>query len=249
MEFIQYPGSDPVVEGPLGPANKDNTSYGFIYAYLRDRIGALEDSVKVVPNFHREYVEEFIRILKKSLFIITSENQVINDLEIMYDTQDRAIAALNKHTNLRLPVISYSIDDLIPSNTRRKPNFLYRNYEFYDPKTRKASRVVGLASKAIDLIVRVTIYSKYTEEMNQIVEQLELLFHPFLTIKTEFGSSTNAFLLDWVEESIKVAGDRQDRVLMKSCVISIEGNIPEKLYLVTSSEKIKSIHTDIQVSG
>jgi hypothetical protein len=246
---VSYPGSDPVVSSLYGQANRYNTSYGYVYAYLRDRISAVEDSVKTTPNFHREYVEDLKRILKKNLYVITPEGQVVNDIEVMYDSSDRAIAALEKHKNLKLPIVSYGIDDLISSNTRRKPNFNYRNYEFYDPVTRKATRVIGMASKAIDLIVRVTIFTKYTEDMNQLVEQMELLFHPFLTLKTEFGNSTTALLLDWTEESIKMAADRQDRVLMKSCIISVEGNIPEKLYLITSSEKIKSIHTDISLSS
>ena len=215
----------------------------YINSYLQDLIEQYEDGNNETIDFHREYISALMNKLK-SIKIINPQGGIHSDIKVFHGTSERAIAMLHDERNLKLPVISVVANDLEGAIERRKPDFNPIIERLYDPKARKAQRVISLSPKAVNINFRVSIYDRYTENINQMVEQIELMFHPYGVVKTDFGTSTHAYLTDWADQSVLTAGDRENRILVKSCLISLEAYIPTKKYLMTSSDKIHAINPD-----
>ena len=87
--------------------------------------------------------------------------------------------------------------------------------------------------------------------MNQIIEQIELMFNPSMTVFTKF-SNTNiqAFISQVSDNSSVVVGDREDRVLRKIVSVVIDTYVPTEKYLYTSTGEIETFGVDaVIVSG
>lgn len=237
----------PIETGIISPASK--TPYdknihkeAYLYSYIKDQIEELEKRSNDVPDFQREYTSQLRDILKAKLFVIGKENKLNNNLPVFYANGERAIAEIFQTRKLSLPCVSFTVEDIEASLPRRRPDFQITNYSYFNPVSRRAERVISKAPKAVDLTVRVSILTKYVEDMAQLTEQIELLFSPFLVLETGFGNSTHSHLIDWSDESVKIVASKDDRTLSKSCIISVEGYIPQKQYLLTSSGKIQEFN-------
>jgi hypothetical protein len=214
----------------------------YLYSFLKKQIEELERYSKDVPDFQREYTSKLRDVLKSNLFVIGKENKLNTNLSVFYAGGERAIVETFQTRNLTLPCISFTVEDIEASLPRRRPDFQVTNYTYFDPIARRAQRVISKAPKAVDLTVRVSVLAKYVEDLAQLVEQVELLFSPFLVLGTSFGNSTHSHLIDWSDESVKVVPSKDERMLVKSCIISVEGYIPQKHYMLTSSGKIQEIN-------
>ena len=83
--------------------------------------------------------------------------------------------------------------------------------------------------------------------MDQIVEQISLVFSPNLNVITKYSNSTAAFIVNESNDSVMVVGDREDRVIRRKFEVSVEGYIPYPKYLVTATGEITEFNTEIQV--
>ena len=83
--------------------------------------------------------------------------------------------------------------------------------------------------------------------MDQLVEQIRLIFSPNLNIITKYSNSTAAFIINESNDSVVVVGDREDRVLRRKFEIQVEGYIPYPKYLITSTGEMESLNLDVEV--
>lgn len=224
------------------PYDKNVHREAYLYTFIKTQIEELERANKDIPNFQREYLEKLSSILKEKLFILDKSLKPQSNFSVYYSNPERAIADIFQKRQLVLPCITFHVEDNQGSLPRRKPDFNFNIMSYFDPIKRRAERIISRSPKAVDLTLKVSLLAKYTEDLAQLVEQVELMFNPSLLLDTGLGNSTQAFLIDWTDESIKVTPSSQDRILIKACIISVEGYIPQKHYLMTSSGKIQEIN-------
>ena len=116
------------------------------------------------------------------------------------------------------------------------------NFEtIFDKNEQRHKRVVSLVPKPISLNYQFNLYSKFIEDLNQLSEKIELKFSPSLEIPVSFDRSAKAFIADRQEATSTVVGDKQDRVLKRSFILSIETYIPSERFLVTNTGTIEKL--------
>jgi len=231
----------------MSPFNETLHREAYLNSYVQQLIEEYSKGNHDTIDFHREYLSSLMEIFK-DLEVIDPSGKIHDDIEVIHGTSERAIAKIKEDRNLRIPIISVVSNDLEIAIERRRPDFNTVIERMYDPKTRKAYRVISLSPKAVNVNFRVNIFDRYVENLNQLIEQIEMKFNPYALVKTKFGESTYAYLTDWSDQSIPVAGDRQNRLLMKSCLISLEAYMPTKKYLMTASDKIHELGNDDSVA-
>ena len=211
-----------------------------LYSDLFTELKTLDRSNNNRVNFYREYTQSLIDNLG-GLSIVDTQGRALQDIEVFFANQERAVAKITESKNLRLPVVSVAIINTQEDVNRRKPDFNVVMERKFDVTTRRAMRVVSLAPKALNLMYRINLWGKYIEDVNQLSEQVENLFRPSLPVPTSFGNSTPAFIAYSTDQSTLTAGDRQDRIVQKAFTINVEGYLPQNKYILATNGKIKSL--------
>jgi hypothetical protein len=225
-----------ILSGSGKPVNPTAKLYADLYAELKSRDKDNNNRL----NFYREYTEGIITNLK-GMSIVDSQGRALENIEVFFGNPERAVAKITETKNLRLPVVSLSIVNTQEDVNRRRPDFNVVMERQFDAITRRATRVVSLAPKAINLMYRINLWAKYIEDINQLSEQIENKFRPSLPIRTSFGKDTPAFIAYSTDQSTLTAGDRQDRIVQKAFTVNVEGYLPQHKYLLASNGKIKSL--------
>lgn len=205
---------------------------------IRKDIKAYEDKHPYTRNFYRNYTKALME--KLNVYIFNAQDERIK-VPMMYANPERAIAKIYEDRNLTLPIISVAIGDIEENTSIRKPDVQLTTYKFFDVETQKAFRIIKQTSKAVALQFQITLWSKYTEDMNQMVEEVQMLFQPSLTLPTEDESENKAFLLDVLDMSSVQAADKQDRMLRKRVTLKVEAYIPGRQYLYSHTGRIKEV--------
>ncbi len=162
-------------------------------------------------------------------------------------TPERAVAKLYQENNVNLPVISVYQATSQDDNKRRRNKAVVMADSYWDTNKRRAARVISLAPRALNINYELNVWTKFAEDMDQIAEQLRLLFSPNLLVTTKYTNSTAAFLTNESNDSSVVVGDRQDRILRRKFQIVVEGYIPYPKFLVTATGEITEFNADFEV--
>lgn len=205
---------------------------------IRKDIKAYEDKHPYTRNFYRNYTKALME--KLNIYIFNAQDERVK-VPMMYANPERAIAKIYEDRNLTLPIISVAIGDIEENTSIRKPDVQLTTYKFFDVETQKAFRIIKQTSKAVALQFQITLWSKYTEDMNQMVEEVQMMFQPSLTLPTEDESENKAFLLDVLDMSSVQAADKQDRMLRKRVTLKVEAYIPGRQYLYSHTGRIKEV--------
>tara|TARA_R110000744_G_scaffold138353_4_gene249105 strand:+ start:1770 stop:2432 length:663 start_codon:yes stop_codon:yes gene_type:complete len=207
-----------------------------LYAKVQKDIKSFDDSHPSTTDFYRSYTKSLMEQL--IVEIIDGEDQRVK-IPVMYANPERAIAKVKEDRNLKLPLISVAIGDIEENVKARRPDLQLTHYKFFDVEKQRAYRVIKKASKAVVLQFQLTFWTKYTEDMNQMVEAVQMLFQPSLALPTPHEKENKAFLLDILDMSSVQAGDKQDRTLRKRATIRVEAYIPGREYLYSNTGRIK----------
>tara|TARA_R110000765_G_scaffold158149_2_gene261665 strand:- start:789 stop:1454 length:666 start_codon:yes stop_codon:yes gene_type:complete len=217
-----------------------------LYSKIQSEIQSYEANHPYARDFYRSYTKSLIDRL--TIDIIDEQGAAVK-VPIIYANPERAIAKIKEDRNLTLPLISVGIGDIEENTAVRKPDLQITHYKFFDVETQRAQRIIKKASKAVQMQYQVTLWAKYTEDMNQMIEAIQMLFVPDLAVPTEHEKENKAFLLDILDMSSVQAGDKQDRTLRKRATIKVEAYIPGRQYLYSNTGRIKEIiNTEIKVS-
>mgnify|MGYP001295565293 FL=1 len=209
-----------------------------LLAQIKKDIKAYEDKNPYTRNFYRNYTKSLMERL--NVYIFNAQNERIK-ISTIYANPERAIAKIHEDRNLTLPLMSLAIGDIEENVSIRKPDVQLTTYKFFDVETQRAYRIVKQASKAVALQFQLTLWTKYTEDMNQMVEEVQMMFQPSMAIPTEDEAENKAFLLDVLDMSSVQAADKQDRLLRKRVTLRVEAYIPGRQYLYSNTGRIKEI--------
>lgn len=213
--------------------------------YFRKKIQELE--LKAPPeksDFYREYTKFLIEKMKTVQYL-DSEDKA-QDVNVFFANPERAIAKMKEDRNFKLPLISVSIDDIDEDADRRKTSSNLEISTVWDVKKQRAVRIVSKASKPINLSFTINIWSKYLEDINQIIESVMLMFNPSMDFKTKDSSNSKAFIQQVTDNSVMSVGDQKDRIVRKMIIITAEAYLSNPKYLITSTGEIERMGIDFE---
>ena len=216
--------------------------------YFRKKIEEFERTTPTPKaNFYREYTSFLID--KMSNIQYTDAEDKTQDITAFFANPERAIAKLREDRNLTLPLITVGIDDIDEDADRRRGPHSLQIETVWDVKERRAVRVISRASKPINLTFSINIWSKYVEDLNQLVENIALLFNPSLDFQTNHSVNTKAFITQITDNSVLSVPDREDRVNRKMILVTAEAYLNYPKYLVTKTGEIETMTADFEFSG
>jgi hypothetical protein len=196
---------------------------------------------------------DFYRQTTKRLLAVFSDCQVIGDdggvdtVPIWYANPERAIAKIYEGRTLNLPAMTLNIESLDNDEDRRRPNFGVQVWKEFDEVKNKAIRVAALAPRAVKVTYKLNLWTRYVEDMNQLVELVHYKFHPHIIVPTNFNDNTHAFLKSTTDNSVVDVPDREDRLIKKAITFEVETYIPSRKYEITSTGSLRELRFDVSI--
>ena len=203
--------------------------------------------------FYRKTSRELLNIFSDGQ-ILGSDNE-IQSVNCSYANYERAIAMLFKTRNLTLPIMTLAIADTVEDLERRKPNTDIEFWTIHDKKSMRYTRVAAMAPKAVKVSYQLNLWSRYVEDMNQLIEYVMSKFRPQLTVDTDFNTNAPAFITSISDNSTLTVPDREDRIIKKTVTFEVETWMPTRQYMIQSNGAIREmkyeveLKTDISFSG
>ena len=187
---------------------------------------------------------EFYRATSKELLGLLSTGQILGadnkiaQVPAFYANYERAIAMLFKTRNLTLPLMTLAISDTKEDVERRRPDFDIEYWTIHNKETRRHTRVASLSPKAVKISYTLNLWTRYVEDMNQLLEYVMQLFRPHLRVETNFMTNACAFITAVSDNSTLDAPDRKDRVIRKTITFEVETYMPTRQYQIQSNGDI-----------
>ena len=109
-------------------------------------------------------------------------------------------------------------------------------------------RIVSLADRPVTIQYNINIWTKYMEDMDQLSQQVRAEFNPSIQLNTNFSKDSKVFLSAETNNYSFSVADKEDRIIRKTFVVSVETYIKNPDYLITSSGKIEEFNLDTELS-
>lgn len=196
---------------------------------------------------------EFYRKTSRELLNIFSDAQIIGDdnevqqVDVTYANYERAVAMLFKSRNLTLPQMTLAISDTVEDLERRKPNTDIEFWTVRDKKRMRYTRVAAMSPKAVKVSYQLNLWSRYVEDMNQLIEYVMNKFRPQLRVGTDFISNAPAFITAISDNSTLTVPDREDRIIKKTVTFEVETWMPTRKYMIQSNGAIREMRYDVEL--
>lgn len=202
-------------------------------------------SLQIGNTIYKQTLREMISLFS-GLKYVNSEHKLV-DIKCVHANPERTVAKLTQENNIILPIVSINQNMTNNAEKRQRYSETLVHEVVWDDKKQRAQRVLSIPPKAVDIIYEINVWSKYKENMDQIIEQIRSKFNPGLIISTKNNKITEAFLTEERDDSVVIANDREDRILRKTFVIAIETYLPATRFLYTSTGQIEEFNTDFQI--
>ena len=212
------------------------------YVWAREEIALRSKKQSNISLFYKESLRYLISKLG-TLSYLNSEDKLV-DVKCIHANPERTVAKLHQENNIILPIISINqdISDNDDKRRRNSPTLVLNKY--WSEKKQRAFRLISLSPRAVNISYGINIWSKYKGNLDQLAEQIRLLFNPHLVIKNPYTNVASAFIELESDQSTLDVGDRQERVLKKSFTISLESYIPNPQFLITSTGEIREFKSE-----
>ena len=210
--------------------------------WAREKIFHRTTRANKVPMFYKESLRYIISKMG-TLVSINSEDKV-TDIKCVHANPERTIAKLKQDNNIILPIISINQNQSSNANERRRGSPQLVIESFWSDNKKRAVRVLSEAPRAIDIEYGINIWTKYKADMDQICEQIRLLFNPHMVVKSSYTTTAMAFIDTESDNSTLETSDRQERVLRRTFSIKLEGWIPNPKFIVTNTGEIEELNVE-----
>jgi len=205
--------------------------------WARDLIKLRTNKQNQIPFFYKESLRFMISKLG-SLSYLNSETQVV-DVKCVHAHPERTIAKLHQENNIILPIISINQDTSDNDDDRRRNSTSLVIDQHWSEDKKRAYRLISLAPRAVNINYGINIWAKYKNNLDQLSEQIRLIFNPHLTIRNPYTNVAMAYIEAEADDSSTSVGDGAERVLRKSFDITLEAYIPNPKFLITSTGEIQ----------
>lgn len=196
-------------------------------------------------KYLRNLVQEMKINLAGCSIILPSDK--VQNVEVIYARPDRAVAKMKDSQNLALPLISFEILDIQNDETRYRPNFNVEYWTVKNFKTRRVFRIAALAPRAVKIEAAIHLWTRSGYDMFQLLEFINLKFHPHMRLACETNRYTSAFIDNISDDSILTVDDREDKVIRKTITLNIEGYIPTRKYVIQANGDIEEFNVEYYV--
>lgn len=193
----------------------------------------------------KDTLRNLISIFNNINYIDKDNNSV--KVKCFHANRERAVAKTFIGDNITLPLITITENNVSNNDDRRRYNPILIHDKYWHKRKNKAIRVLSMAPRPVDIKYTLNIWAKYREDLDQIRENILILFNPDLEIKTRASNITKAFLENESDIEQSTANDQQDRILKKTITLSVETFIENPKFLYTSTGKIERLNYEISI--
>tara|TARA_R110000822_G_scaffold24679_3_gene74996 strand:+ start:21 stop:782 length:762 start_codon:yes stop_codon:yes gene_type:complete len=210
--------------------------------WAREKISERTTKANKIPMFYKESLRYIISKLG-TLAYLNSEDGLV-DVKSIHANPERTIGKLKQDNNIILPIISINQNQSNNADGRRRGAPQIINESFWSEEKQRAVRIISEAPRAVDIEYGINIWSKYKADMDQLCEQIRLLFNPHLVIKNSYTNTALAFIESESDDSTLETTDRQERIIRRTFSIKLEGWIPNPKFIITSTGEIQEFNID-----
>lgn len=205
--------------------------------FVRQLIFEAANKQSNITGFYKALLRN-LKNLFGNFYIQDSQNE-LKLIKCVHGLSERAIAKQLQSNSLVLPLISILQNSSSTESYQQRFNPNYSTETIWDDKKQRAIRVVSLAPKPISVEYKLSVWTSYAEHLDQIAEQIQRLFNPFIEVNLPF-TKYGIILLDQdfndIEEEVT---DQKDRLLVRSYTITVETHLPSPKYLLTNTGLIE----------
>tara|TARA_R110002074_G_scaffold77132_3_gene174997 strand:+ start:1155 stop:1877 length:723 start_codon:yes stop_codon:yes gene_type:complete len=213
--------------------------------WARQKIAERTTKFNKIPIFYKESLRYIISTMS-NLSYINSEGGLV-DIKCVHANPERTIGKLEEDNNIILPIVSINQSSSDNADARRRGAPQIVNDTFWSEKKKRAVRVISEAPRAVDIQYNINVWAKYKANLDQIVEQIRLIFNPHLVVKSKYTNVSQAFIDQETDQSDVDAPDREDRILRRSFSVKLEAYIPNPQFLITSTGEIEELNMDSSI--
>ena len=224
-----------VIESTIS-ALPTSSSLGADY-YVRQLIFEAAGKQSNITGFYKAVLRN-LKNLFGGFSILDSQGE-LKPVKCVHGLTERAIAAQHKANTITLPLISIYQERNSSEKSQQRFNPNYSTEKVWDDKKQRAIRIVSLVPKPISVEYKLSIWATYSEHLDQLAEQVQRLFNPFIEVNLPFTKYGIILLSqDFNEVELEVA-DQEDRTLIRSYTVTVETHLPSPKYLMTNTGLIE----------
>lgn len=197
----------------------------------------------VVDNLYKESLRAMLHLMGDLYYIDGNGNRT--KVKCTHGNPERMASRLVADNTMELPLVSISEVSTANSDERRRHSHILISEREWDPKTRRATRIVSLAPRPINITYEINIWTKYKSDMDMLRSAIFTMFNPDLEVRTKFSDYSRAFLVDERDLGSLTANDTEDRAIQKAVTISLETYIPTPKFRVTSTGQIDEFKYEV----
>ena len=215
------------------------------YVWARNEIELRTTKQNKIPFFYKESLRYLLSTLG-TLAYLNSETKVVN-IKCVHANPERTISKLHQENNIILPIISIDQETSDNDDGRRRNSPTLVLEKYWSEEKKRAFRLMSLAPRAVNISYGINIWSKYKNDLDQITEQVRLMFNPHLVVKNPYTNVASAFIETEADQSTLELGDREERILRKTFTITLQAYIPNPQFLITSTGEIEEFNTEATI--
>jgi hypothetical protein len=188
-------------------------------------------ALPVVDNLYKESLRGMLNLMGDIYYIDGNNNKV--KIKCVYGNPERMVSRIMADNTMELPLISVNEVSTANAENRRRHSHVIISKKEWNPKTRRATRVVSLAPRPVNITYEVNIWVKYSSDMDMIRSAIYSMFNPDVDVKTKFSDYSKAFLveerdLDYVFEVTIGEEGRRDTTIEYPVSVSSDGIIADQ---------------------
>lgn len=206
--------------------------------YVRNQIVDLTTTklLPVIDNVYKESLRSMLHIFGNLYYLDANGNRI--RVNCSHGNPERIAGRLKADNTLILPMITIVETQTDSDQGRMRYQNIISETE-WDPDKRRATRILSLPPRPINITYEVNIWCKYKADMDMLRSSIFSLFSPDINIETQYSVHNKAFINSEREIGNLVANDAGDRILQKSISVTLETYIPSPKFFFTNTGEIK----------
>jgi len=192
-----------------------------------------------IDNVYKESLRQMIATFGNLYYIDGNGNRIRVDCS--HGNAERIAGRLKSDNNIVLPFITVSEVDSSRDAKRERYSPLIMHEVHWDDQKRRATRVLSLAPRAVNITYEINLWCKYKADLDMLRSSIFSLFNPELVVPTNHSKDTRAYIDRERSIGSVIASDTKDRVLQKTIEIVLQTYIPSPRFFFTNTGEISEI--------
>ena len=213
---------------------------------IRELVYAATQAENNISLVYKETLRSILSLFS-SFKIIDYENKA-QSIKCIHANPERPIAKLIQEDNIILPIISVAQPSSAADTKKTKYVPLIVTESVWDDRAQRARRVVSLVPRPLNIKYKITLMTKYKSDLDQLSEQIYLLFNPSTTLITRYANNVKVIMNEETPEGSMEVSDREDRVLVKGFNITVETYVPTPKFIFSSTGQIERFYNDVKLT-